>query len=621
MQKDTTRQLHASGLLGHIDIAFADLLCRITEKPDSELLRFSAALVSSCTTSGKHVCLDLRRAGGQPLRELFPDMPDGLRTGIGSLRTPETASWCERIRSLRVVGEPGDYRPLVLDRSGRLYLYRFWQYEHHLARALCLRANTPPEGIDSDALRSGLQNCFPPAGRQPDLQKAAAFIAVTSRFCLVAGGPGTGKTATVARIIALLLDQQPECLIRLCAPTGKAAARLQESIRRAKPEIGCSPRIRDMIPETAATIHRMLGSGTHRLAADVVIVDEASMVPLSLMAQLVCALPEHARLILLGDRDQLASVAAGAVLADVCEAAGMQSFSPELRRRYASLTAEQLPAEHSGCPAGALADCSVELQHSYRFEPHRGIGAVSRAVNSGDSRGALSLIAGDASASISSCRLPSPERLAARLADVVQEAYEPLFAAAGVEPAFERFSLFRILCAHRVGPCGAVEINRIVEEILVQRGVIDPQRNVYQGKPVLITRNDYSRGLFNGDTGLLWNDAAGALKAWFPAGNGMFRAFSPLLIPEHETVYAMTVHKSQGSEFDRVLMILPDYGTDLLTRELIYTGITRARKHAELWMDENIFAAAVSRRVERTSGLRDALREQMQAPASGGADA
>ncbi|MBA2432578.1 MAG: exodeoxyribonuclease V subunit alpha [Chthoniobacterales bacterium] len=460
------------------------------------------------------------------------------------------------------VGSGAEFTPLVLQ-NGRLYLRRYWEYEQQLARAILARAGGKS-----------------PKRKLKDQQELAATNAVTRNFSVITGGPGTGKTHTVRAILQLLRAQPDgaELQIALAAPTGKAAARLSDALRESGLE--------------ATTIHRLLGTipdspyfrhnAERPLTADVVIVDEASMVDLALMAKLVEAVPLTSRLVLLGDRNQLASVEAGNVLADICEAA----------------EAKDSPLHGS----------VVELQRNYRFAETGGIYTVSSAINAGDAEAAFRALQ-PADGEVHWNKLPAPETLSTALRERIIAGYGGYLRTSDPAAALAELQQFRILGAVRHGPFGVERLNSLAEEVLAEAGLLAPRSGWYSGRPVIITRNDHHLQLFNGDSGIILPDpeAGGELRAFFVSAEGKLRRFLPSRLPQHETAFALTVHKSQGSEFDRLLLVLPEKGSPVLTRELLYTGITRARSGVELWCNEEIFRAAVARRTVRTSGLREAL--------------
>ncbi|MEA2085357.1 MAG: exodeoxyribonuclease V subunit alpha [Thermodesulfobacteriota bacterium] len=616
------KELKKNNILSSLDVHFARLMGRLAQNDTPEFL-FGAALASNCLDQG-HVCVDIPDMAG---RLLDFESADGSR-----LRCPPEDRWIEILKQTSVVGGPDDFRPLILDEKGRLYLYRYWEYERQLATAILSRAGSDHFKVDSGRLREDLDSFFPEyGGTGPDRQRVAAVVAVINRFSVISGGPGTGKTHTAVRIMALLLGQAlggsyPESFkIALAAPTGKAAARLQESVRRVKASLQCSSAVRDAIPDEAFTIHRLLGfrhgspyfryGYENPLPYDAVIVDEASMVDLALMAKLVQAVPETSRLVLLGDMDQLASVEAGAVLGDICNAGAERGFSKKFRTVIQELTGDSVPEEGERAP-GLLRDCITVLQESRRFGSESEINALAQAVNHGDEDLAVQVLRGrqgglkpDTSRSVYWHEFPLTGDLKEALKDRVVNGYKDYIRAIVPEEAITAFERFRILCVHRHGPFGVVDLNGMVEEILSDRNLIPRGRRWYPYRPVMVTRNDYTLKLFNGDVGIALPDpdTGGDLRVFFISSDGIKRSFPPGRLPEHETVFAMTVHKSQGSEFDNVLFVLPLKQSQILTRELIYTGITRAGNEVELWAEEGVFRAAVKNRIQRNSGLRDLL--------------
>ncbi len=588
-----------------LDIHFTRFMQRLAGNSCSEL-SLAAALLSRATQEG-HICLDLAA----------PQMP-------GDGKAPSLEVWCRKLRQSPVVGQVGDYKPLILDDKGRLYLFRYWEYEKKLADAVRTRVGADEKQVDLSRLRRNLDRLFPPENSdEANWQEIAALTAALNPFCVISGGPGTGKTSTVAKILALLLaqDDRARPRIALLCPTGKGASRLQESIHRAKEDLPCDENLRARIPEEASTLHRFLGgrgdspnfrwNEENKVGVDIVVVDEASMVDLPLMSKLTQALRRETRLILLGDKDQLASVEAGAVLGDICDTGHAHDFSRGFSNTVRDVTSFDVgPGSENGAP---IRDSIIQLRKSYRFAMESGIASLGRFVNQGKGEEALALMKEKKFPDTTWMRLANPSSL--RRAMTVRVIKEHGGMAGNTEPegAFDLLEAFRFLCALREGPYGAVAVNRIIETILREEGLIDGSAKWYKGRPVLITRNDYNLRLYNGDTGVALPDPAsgGDLRVFFSSPDGGFRKFHPLRLPEHETVYAMTVHKSQGSEFDKIIMVLPDRDSPVLTRELLYTGITRAREQVEIWGNERAFYAAVSRRIERRSGLRDALwREQ-----------
>jgi exodeoxyribonuclease V alpha subunit len=554
---------------------FAGLLQRLAVHAGPELA-LAATLVARQVAQG-HICLDLREFAGCDLVG-----PDGA-----PFVCPAEEAWLDALHNSGVAGAPGEWKPLILD-PPLLYLQRYWQYEQEVAGFILDRGGSRPPEYDPARLAAGLDRLFPPSlpdGAEPDWQKEAARQALSSRFCVISGGPGTGKTTTVARILALSCELRNDGgRILLAAPTGKAAARLQEAIRQAKAGLPCCAEVKAAIPESAVTLHRLLGTSPrgrryhreNRLSAGLVVVDEASMVDLPLMAWLMAALPEQCSLLLLGDHHQLASVQPGAVLGDICRGLGREANGPPL----------------------------AELRRSFRFPAGSGIGALSRAVHGGDGEAALAVLLDPGYPDVTWFDIgPDPEPLRRRLMDAIRRQHERIGKAASPAEALGALSEFAVLAALRSGPCGVEQINLLASEMLAPAASTH-----FHGRPVMITANDYDTQLYNGDTGLILQDgaAAGELRAFFPAGPGG-RRLLPARLPAHETAFAVTVHKSQGSEFAHVLLVLPTDSSPVLCRELLYTAITRATSSVEVWGDREVFLAAVKTPTRRRSGLIKAL--------------
>jgi exodeoxyribonuclease V alpha subunit len=585
-----------------IDLEFSRFLARLGGCDRPEFVA-AAALASRATANGD-VCVKLSDFAEQALTAL-------------DLEAPALSSWIASLRDCPVIGAPGDFRPLVLDEKGRLYLYRYWEYEKRLADNVLARA-ADADDVDERLLRKGLKRYFP--DERDAEQKLAAATAVLRRFAVISGGPGTGKTTTVVKIIALLAEQASgrRLSVALAAPTGKAAARVQDAVRGALTHLPLDLFTRDSMPQEAVTIHRLLGarkeSVSYRhgpenpLALDVLIVDEASMADLALAVRLMEALPVRTRVILLGDKDQLASVEAGAVLADICRRSG---YSPRFAKRLASVTGvggTNIPTGGADLPA--LSDSIALLDRSYRFGPGSGIGNLARLVNAGRGEEALELAAGVGHRDLA-WRSVSPSELRGGLAATVIERLRGYFDAVRANESplriFERFNEFRVLCARRSGRFGATAVNGTIEELLDEKRLADTRDTWYAGRPIMITRNDYNLRLFNGDIGITLPDAeaGGRLKVFFFGGSEGLRRIVPARLPEHETAYAMTVHKSQGSEFCDVLLVLPNELSPVMSRELIYTGVTRAMRRVELWGTEAVFTDAVKQRLTRASALAE----------------
>ena len=605
--------MYQQGVIDAVDFYFAQLMAGLSPDPDADVA-LGAALVSRATGKGD-VYLDLAAAADQPLYQ--------NPTEEAVLANPPLVDWAAKLSSSPAVGRPGQFRPLILDAQHRLYLYRYWEYEKQLCDRIRKRVEGQAGAVDAPRLKASLDRIFPPPqSGGTDWQKLAAVVAVHKRFGVVSGGPGTGKTFAVAKILALLLEQAPHARLKilLAAPTGKAAARLAEAITSAKNGLDCPAEILAAIPTEAFTIHRLLKPipdspyfrqhAENPLDADVVVVDEASMVDLALMSKLMAAVPVDSRLILIGDKDQLASVEAGSVLGDICDRNRPHGFSARLRQIWESLALEPLealPDEHP--PGSGLQDSIVMLKTSYRFAPDSAISALSDSVNRGDVESTMALLK-NPGLGVEWQEIQSPQELFRRIAPQLLRGYADCLACKLPAQALAQLKRFKILCAVNAGPLGVKAVNHLAEQVLAAEGLVRPNHEWYPGRPVLVTRNDYRLGLFNGDLGIALADPESGpedIYVYFPGDLDHVRRFHPSRLPEHETVYAMTVHKSQGSEFQEVVLILPDKDYPLLTRELLYTAITRTREKISIWAPENVVRATVNRRIQRTSGLRDML--------------
>lgn len=567
-----------TGRFAEIDDAFAELLMTMTGRVEPGL-RLAAQMVSRATRE-KHVCLDLSGVGRE----------EGV---------PPLAEWVALLRGWDVVTTPeGAAAPLVIDHADRLYLHRYWLYEKTLADFLLARADEAGPASNAELLENGLDRLFAGSAKEsPDpLQRKAAATAATRSLTVITGGPGTGKTSTVVKVLALLLEQAGDRRldIAMAAPTGKAAARMKDSVKAARDKLDVPASIKATIPAEASTLHRLLGvlPGSPRsrrnagnpLPHDVLIVDEASMIDLPMMSKLCAAMAPGARLILLGDRDQLASVDPGRVFGDMCDVDAGNRLAPSI----------------------------VVLENSHRFKADSVIGKVSRLVNEG--RGAEALKAIEAGASekdkVAWHDLPKGRAFEAELEKIVVAKYEPVLNASSIDEAFDLFDRFRILCAYR-GESGVDMVNRVAERALRKKGLVHSRGGDYKGRPIIVTENDYRQRLFNGDIGILWptgDSDDSPLAAFFLDADKIPRATQVGTLPKHETAFGMTVHKSQGSEFDEVCLLFGRESGQLLKRELVYTGITRAKKTVDIWGEREAFIDAVSQRVERRSGLKDALR-------------
>lgn len=617
MNKVNITYLYEKGYLTSIDVHFSKFITRLSQRDDPDIL-LAAALVSNATGNGD-AYLDLASLAGKPIM-LEPN-------GKSSTTCPNLFDWLQKLRQNPVVGKPGEFRPLILDTKNRLYLYRYWEYEKKLSEAILSRIEEDIRRIDESILKDSLKRLFPQDADNDSIwQQVSALTAAYKRFCVISGGPGTGKTFTVAKILALLLEQEKEnnLKILLAAPTGKAAARIGESIKAAKKTLNTRKDVIDAIPSEAYTIHRMLitkpGSpyffhdAENPLKADVVVIDEASMIDLALMSKLMAAVPKDSRLIIIGDKDQLSSVEAGAVLGDICHRDHTNQFSKQFLLKFEQLTGKRVHAAESASKNRLnLKDCMTIFKKNYRFGDDSEIGILSRAVSNGNVDKALSVLK-NGSNQIAWEKIPHPQDLSQVLEKKIISGYSDYLKTENPAAALECFNRFRILCVVKRGPFGINAVNTFAEKVLRRERLIPPKGSSgnqwYRGRPILITRNDYRLGLFNGDMGItlpLPGSAKKDMYVFFSGKSGELRRFPPHRLPEHESVYAMTVHKSQGSEFDHVLFLLPNQDNPVLTRELFYTGITRAIQNVSIWGTEEIIKTTLSRKIERTSGLRDTL--------------
>jgi exodeoxyribonuclease V alpha subunit len=603
-----------------MDVYFAGFIDGLSEKRDP-LVKLAAALVSSAVASGS-ICVDLSHLAKMP-----PEFSNGE---ISPIRYPDLEQWELALGNHPAVGPPESRHPLILDDKHRLYLFRYWEYERILASSIRDRVERiiPEDDIDINLLKDGLRRLFPvnADSTEVDWQKVAGLASVLKRFCVITGGPGTGKTFTVARILALLLEQTDGKLsTALIAPTGKAAAKLGDTLKRSRESLECRQGIKDAIPLETSTIHRLLrpiaGSpyfrynAEHRLDVDLVIVDEASMVDLALMSKLVQALPDRARLILIGDKDQLASVEAGAVLGDICNRNQLYMYSAFFTAQVERIAGEVLVGDPQETDVDTgMQDNIIDLKTNYRFDRRCSLGHFGEAVNHGDADGAIRVLE-DSRTEIDLQWYPvgSIRELQQGLTENIVRGYGPYLGAGDPGKALTLFGQFRLLCALKKGPFGVAEINRYVESVLRGHGLIKSNTkdgHWYAGRPVMVTRNLYELGLYNGDTGIVMEDPGSerhSLKAFFPDDDHAYKQVSIDRLTDCETAFATTVHKSQGSEYESVHFILPQKDAAVLSRELIYTAVTRARKTVTVWGDRPVLAVAIDRQNLRNSGLRDML--------------
>lgn len=666
-----------AGWLRLLDVYFARFL--YAEQPQASALLLLAAALASHQMGRGHVCLDLvaTLSGADKVLNLPPE----LRATSGAEAPPVTPA--ELLGSVTLedwkaaldpglVSDGGALAPLVYD-DGRLYLYRYWHYEQQVAQGIGARVQSTTTDIEPSkaSLRATLDALFgpPPSDGGVDWQRLACALAVRRRFAIITGGLGTGKTTTVLRLLAVLQalhfqrdaraegeDWQP-LRIRLAAPTGKAAARLSESIaaRVAALPLESLPGglgLADAIPTQVVTLHRLLGGRPHvrqrryhadnPLPLDVLVIDEASMVSLSDMADVMAALPPQARLVLIGDKDQLSSVEAGAVLGELCRRAVDGHYLPSTAQWLAEASGMTLPDKVLDTQGGPLDQAVAMLRTSHRFDEDSGIGRLAQAINDGEvslarrlldtpppdlaclytdsplSPAFASLLVDGGEAQAGGRSKAAPARQGYRhYLDVVRQ----MPPAEGAQPAWDSWAAAvlqahracQVLCVVRTGPWGVEGLNVSIARILNEKGLIPARSGWYAGRPVMVTRNNPALRLTNGDIGVALPCPVGegqppALRVAFPSAEGV-RWFAPNRLDDIETVYALTVHKSQGSEFHHAVLVLPQAPSPVLTRELLYTGITRASDWFTLVNPggPGLLGLAIKQRVHRSGGLGNLL--------------
>ncbi len=630
---DTLAPFVAAGVLAPADVHAARTICRLGGDERDEI-QLAVALAVRGPRLG-HVCIDLATVRDTVTAD--EDVP----VDLDALEWPDPTSWARLLADSPLVahsddghggsGRGDDQRswPLTV-RDGSLYLDRYWRYEQLVAEQLQRRALTAVDGVDTDLLREGLDRLFATDRSDgPSRQRIAAAVSVLRRLAVIAGGPGTGKTYTIARVLTLLHEQRVgrsdrDLRIALVAPTGKAAARMEEEIHDAATRVDTDDRVRAALAAAeASTIHRLLrvhpGNRSrfrhhhdNPLPHDVVVCDETSMVSLALMAKLLDALRPDARVILVGDPEQLASVEAGAVLGDIVgPTTGGLRMSDPARRSLEQVVAADLSSDITAAPEPGIGDGIAVLTRVHRFEEESGIADLATAIQRGDADATIEVLSsGRHDVRWLQLRADAHEERGTRpLRELVVGNGREVHAAAragDAAGALDALDRLRILCAHRRGPRGVTGWVPLVERWLAQDvDGYDPTGLWYVGQPVLVTQNDHRLGIFNGDIGVAVAAEEGLAIAF--EGEPQPRLISPTRLEASETVHAMTIHKSQGSQFGDVIVVLPEAMSPILTRELLYTAITRGRRSATVVGTEDAVRAAVDREVQRASGLRGAL--------------
>lgn len=578
---DILKELLDKKLLREIDVYFAINICASFKISGSELL---FALLYNATERGD-TCLTISRPELITFYKLYKNDIDKAFSEIPALVDK------------KVIAEaPATDAPFIL-KNEKLYLKSFYTDESKVSNYI--ESQNYKNNIDS-RLTILLNKYF----KENSMQKAAALNAALNSFSVISGGPGTGKTSTVFRLLAIMLELSEEPLrIAICAPTGKAASRLTESIISNREIYKSEPYI-DCIPEKAVTIHRLLGMFSdirepkyhkdNKLPYDILIADEASMIDLKTMAKLTDAIKKDCKLVILGDKDQLASVQPGAVLGDICEAAPVNEFSEKRLKLLSKHTYNKLTSSTS-----KYSDITIMLDKSYRYDSEAGIGLLANASIGGDVSTAMRVLLNDKSEKVDFVEFDSNfEKL---ISDTVTNHSESYYNLPKPEDAIEAFNKLRILSPHKSMSGGTEHINTIASRAMFKAGHSDNTDRFYHGMPLMITENDYSLNLFNGETGLVFKD--NDLKACFNIDNGEVRRVTPARLPAYVPAYSMTVHKSQGSEFDHVIFVLPESDSGILTRELFYTAVTRAKNRLTVISTEKAVRNCLSNKIHRTSGL------------------
>ena len=616
-----------------------EALCQQSQNIDDPLKKgavtlaafFCALALERGDTCIKLSAEDIKRilpeAGTEIIQKAFPDFQN----------FPELAKLLlSTIKKSSIIGIPGTNKPFVLDKDN-LYMHRYWSYEQNLAKMLKELSEKRAaflEGHDlSKAVKAGLYIADTIFGysetKEPDWQKTAAVMSLFNRLVVVTGGPGTGKTWTVTGLMAVLLSAAEKIgipfQISLCAPTGKAAARINESVSRAISSMKIPENIKSLIPLEATTIHRLLGASImpgrfhyhadNPLSSDVIIVDEASMVDLPLMVHLLNAMKDGCSLVLIGDKNQLPSVETGSVLADICAGLNREKESQEFAKAAEIISFKnenraeklaQIMCTRSSNTNQSLRDCVVKLTKTHRFGKKSGISELAQAINNGAYSKAQLVL--------NSHEFPDVQFIDAAkisLEELVREKSKAflskLYSQTNPSKALAILDTFKILCGIRQGIVGIENLNRIMSLLALEK-LSHVSGLLFKGMPIVINKNDYQADLYNGDTGICWPDEDNHIKVWFPDRNKEEpRKFSLGRLPNMETAWALTIHRSQGSEFDTVFIVLPPASSHLSGRELLYTAVTRAKKQVIIYGTTQDLKSSISNRTHRNSGLRKIL--------------
>jgi exodeoxyribonuclease V alpha subunit len=587
--RDVLTRMRMAGVLTALDAQFARRLSALYETED-EGVRWALAVVCHQQANG-HVCADLRQLARDGM---VSELGDEVRVESALQTHDDVEAWIDAIAKSPLVtreGEETEPRPLVLDAKDRLYLSREFEAEVGLARHLARRGAAPDFELDAPWTEGVIARL---AGEADPSAASALRIGLTRPLAIVTGGPGTGKTTLVVRLIAALVERalergEPAPRVRLLAPTGKAAAAMAGAFARGRANVEAPPAVLEALPEQAGTIQRALLGQSRldrfgrapdvRLDADVVVVDEASMVDLAMMKRLFDACVDVPRVLLLGDADQLASVESGAVLHELSTPAA---------------------------DGHQLARSLVRLTKSHRFDAEGGIGRLAAAIRDGDTDAVLALLDDPSLPEVARFDAARPEEVVARVVAHGEAMHRAVAEVADPAEKLARLGRHRVLCAHRRGPLGAAILGARLDEAAAAVHATTTRAGWWRGRMLLVTRNAPDQDLWNGDVGLI-DETSKGLRALFPDGHGGVRSLSAGRLPSHESAVAMSVHKSQGSEFDEVDLVLGDRSSPIMTRELFYTGVTRARETLRVFASAEAIRAMMARRIVRDSGLAERI--------------
>lgn len=628
MQNIITQALKL-GLWHTLDVQFAKMLSQSISSENKQYkknaLILASASLSACIHYG-HTCLPLNMLDPDILFQgNYPELAYEAYKKSGKL---STENWQELLFSLSAVSNGSYISPLILENK-YLYLYRMWKEECIIAKFFNSKNN--PYLYQRKKISDILNQLFPAISTNIDWAKIAVAISLIKQKVLISGGPGTGKTFIIAKIIAaFLLLHCNKLNIKMIAPTGKAAAHLTESFNLTIHNfIQLNKKNENILSEKATTIHNLLGARLYKknitqdnyllknplLSLDLLIIDEASMISSSILAKLILALPKYTRIIFLGDHHQLCSVAPGSVFKDICSNIN-SNYSPEHCKILMELTGYILPVSNKFKLLQQynnyrhIIDSTCILKKNYRFNINSGINQLSIAINLGDSNRVLSILMSHQYIDLYYIRIMKNKDYIKMVTHCAEKYYHYLQTlkqcnAMSIINILKIFNQYQILCALNDGPFGTIKINYYIEQILHQKGLIKLNKfeKNYIGRPIIILRNELSLGLSNGDTGILLLNSKNKLSAFFLCPKKIIKIIPIYQLPKYETCFAITIHKSQGSEFQNITIILPNQYTPILTKELLYTAVTRARKNLVLYATDQVITYSVNLNLQRHSGL------------------